>query len=193
MQTTVSFYKYDHLGRILSTGYCPKSMLELQASDGVFVKEGIAEMGTQYIDAYGNLCIKLEQPTVHHVFDYTIKKWVDPRNLDEIKDICWALIKEERIKARDHGFNWNGYAFDSNPEARTNISNTAQLAALNPDEFSTNWTLADNSAVPLDGYQMIEVSKALGAHVLGVHIKSVMLREQIYSANSKEEVESILW
>lgn len=193
MGDSVSFYRYDQLGRITSTGYCPQSMLELQGGDGVFVKEGTADIGTDYVDVAGYLHKKPERPTEHHIFDYNIKGWIDPRNLDEIKDIQWTLIKEERTRARDSGFTWNGYVFDSNPEARTNISDTAQLAALNPAEFSTNWTIADNSTVPLDGFQMIEVGKALGAHVLGTHTKSVALREQIYNATSKEEVESISW
>ena len=179
-------------GKIIHTVYYQKEDLPESAKSVHLVVDAdlVAE---DYYVCDGVLVKKPDKPTLHHVFDYSIKEWKDPRSLEAIREFQWELIKEERTKAWNGGFTWNGYVFDSTPEARTNISGTAQLAALNPAEFSTNWTIADNSTVPLDGFQMIEVGKALGAHVLGAHTKSVALREQIYNTTSKEEVESISW
>ena len=43
------YYVYDDEGRILRTGSCPESMLNIQPGDGEFVMEGCADDSSQYI------------------------------------------------------------------------------------------------------------------------------------------------
>ncbi len=56
---TVSFIIYDADGVILRTGTCLATMRELQAHDGEFVLEGIANDATQYVDATRTIKDKL--------------------------------------------------------------------------------------------------------------------------------------
>jgi len=134
--------------------------------------------------------------TEHHVFDYILKQWVDPRTLQDFKTAKWAEVKQHRDDTENGGFTWGGSTFDSTPISQSRIQGAAQLATLakiNNQPFSIEWTLADNSARTLNAQEMIAVGTAMGQHINACHTRARQLRSLIEAAQTKEEVEAIYW
>ena len=136
--------------------------------------------------------LKPPPPSAHHIFDYTIKQWVDPRTLSDLQAAKCAQIKRDRDEAEFGGFTWDGSPFDSDAISQSRIHGALQLAALIPD-FSIDWTLADNTVRALSGSELAAVGVALGLHVGTQHAKARVLRAQIEAATTVAEVDAVVW
>lgn len=189
------FIVYDVQGKILRTGSCPDEMVEIQAGTGEMVIEGVASEAISYVQN-GQLVTKPKQPSPHHLFDYTIKQWVDPRTLQDIKDVKWAEIKGARNATEFGIFTWNGSTFDSDAASQSRIQGAAQLATLalmNNQMFSVDWTLADNTVRTLSAQDMIMVGTAMGEHITMQHTKARLKRKEIEAATIADQVAAITW
>lgn len=188
-----NFTAYDKsTGRVLFSGHCLDPLtIETQyigVIDGVAYGDGYIKEGM-----YHNLP---EQPSPTHVFDYSLKQWVDPRTLDERKAQAWERIKAARELEEFGVFTWGGGTFDCDQISQQRIQGAAQLASLAMaagQPFSIDWTMADNSTMTLGASDMIGVGMAMGAHINACHTKSRLLRNQINAAASAEEIEAITW
>ena len=65
-------------GRILRSGSCANELIAAQARDSETALESDAQAETHYVVA-GVVTAKPQRPSEHHQFDYTIRRWVDPR------------------------------------------------------------------------------------------------------------------
>ena len=124
-------------------------------------------------------------PNSYSRFDYSIKQWVDPRPLNEIKAQKWDEIKSERDRLEFGVFEFEGNTYDSDQVSQGRIMGAA-LAGV--DQV---WTTADNSTVSLTGSELLELYQALQAHVASVHDRGRVARAAITAASTKEEVEAI--
>lgn len=86
---TVDFYLYDDDGRIVMSGQCPESMLNLQRKPGLTLAKGSASHSSQYVEG-GRLLDMPPRPGPQHTFDYKAKVW----HLPEEK--AWAAVRAER-------------------------------------------------------------------------------------------------
>lgn len=125
-------------------------------------------------------------PSPHHVFNYGLKEWVDPRSLDQVKDQHWAKLKRERDLLEYAGFIFEGQAYDSDQISQGRIVAAASLGVR------LEWTLQDNSTVWLEPEQLKQLQIALAEHVTSVHARGKTARESIYAAQTKQEVEAVL-
>jgi hypothetical protein len=151
---------------------------------------------TQWRVVDGSLVSIPPTPSIHHVWDWTLAAWVDPRNLDQLKDAKWAEIRAQRQLAEQGGFTWSGMTFDSDTLSQQRIQGAAVLALmaqLGSMPWSIDWTLADNSVVTLSAADMIAVGQALGAHVASVHATARALRLEILAAGSAEALAQVAW
>lgn len=117
-------------------------------------------------------------------------------DLEKAKARQWSIIKINRDRREFGGFNWNGKYFDSDSQAQSRIQGGVQLALMAQQvnqPFSINWTLQDNSVIPLNASDMISVGQALATHIQDLHEISRGLREQINAATTVEQVNSIGW
>lgn len=126
-------------------------------------------------------------------WDDETAQWVDLRNLEQIKDAKWEEIKKSRTDAEYAGFVWDGSTFDSDPLSQQKIIGASQLASLNPELFSIDWTLADNTVRTLNAQEMNAVGIALGQHVNAQYVKARGLRQQIEAATSRDAVNAVAW
>lgn len=189
----VAVYQVE-TGRVVQTmsvresdleGYLPAFGLDvLPAPDGL-------DPFAHYVDDAEFIPIP-PRPSAFHVFDYTIKNWLDARTLEDHKAAKWAEIRAARDAAEFGGFTWDGSAFDSDPMSQSRIQGAAQLAQLSP-AFSVDWTLADNNVRTLTGPEMIAVGVELGVHVSAQHAAARTLRAQILAATTAAEVEAVVW
>jgi hypothetical protein len=109
---------------------------------------------------------------------------------------AWARIKDARDAAIASGFTWNGLVFDSDDVSQQRIQGGVQLASMaaaNGQEFSIDWTVADNTTRTLSGVDMIAVGVALGAWVTSNFAAGVALRAQINAATSIDQLAEITW
>lgn len=125
------------------------------------------------------------QPTQHHIFNYDLKNWVDPRTLDEIKAQKWAEIKSGRDSLEFGGFEFEGNTYDSDQVSQGRIM-VAAVAGVNQV-----WTLADNTTAELSASQLQQLYAALQAHIASVHERGRIARQLIYEAETKEQVEAV--
>lgn len=161
----------------------------------LFITEKQCIPGDVYYDA-GEFIPLGKQPSVHHKFSYSQKKWVDPRTLDDLKTIQWNLIKADRIKAENSGVLWQDLVFDSDPLSQAKIQREVQaamLAKMVSNPYSVEWTLKNNKTVVLTADEMIDVGNHLVQHVRECHDKSKALRKRIDEATTTEQLENIVW
>lgn len=124
-------------------------------------------------------------PSPHHIFDYTAKQWIDPRELDEIKAQKWAEIKSQRDQLEFGGFEFEGNVYDSDQVSQGRIMGAAVAG------IEQTWTLANNTTVELTAQQLKELYAALQAHIAGVHERGRIARQLIFDAETKEQIKSI--
>ena len=125
------------------------------------------------------------QPTQHHIFNYDLKDWIDPRTLDEIKAQKWAEIKSERDQLEFGGFEFEDNIYDSDQVSQGRIMGAA---AAGIDQV---WTVRDNTTVNLTASQLQQLYAALQAHIASVHERGRIARQLIFEAETKEQVEAI--
>ena len=172
-------------GRVVSSGttQLPQSLV----SDTLDVLVGAqARPGASYVEAGCVVEIPVK-PSVHHVFDWAAKAWVDPRSLQDLKDARWAEVRRERDRAEFSGFNWDGSRFDSDALSQQRITGAVTLAMMNA-AFSIDWTLADNTVRTLTAADMIAVGVALGQHVNACPERARVLRGEIDGAETVGDV-----
>lgn len=114
----------------------------------------------------------------------------------EIRAALWQQVKAKRAAVRDGGAATPLGAVDSQETedvpARTNILGAtfaAMIAKMNAVDYSTTWTMLDNSEMALDADQMISVGLAVLAHVNASYDRARALRNQIDAA---EDVAALL-
>lgn len=118
-------------------------------------------------------------------------------DLETAKARKWATIKHIREKVISSGFTVPGLgSFNSDLQSRVDIigAGAAMLAAgAAGQEFSTEFTLLDNTSVTLGAEGINALGMGLGAHLDAVHRHARALRPMIEEAESLEEVEAIDW
>lgn len=125
------------------------------------------------------------QPSPHHVFDYDLKDWADPRTLDEIKAQKWDEIKSVRDQLEFGGFEFEDGIYDSDQVSQGRIMGAAVA------DVDQVWTLADNTTIDLSATQLQQLYAALQAHISSVHERGRAAREAIMSAITKDDVDAV--
>ena len=154
--------------------------------DAIFIDDIEYVSNTDYFDSDTNKFVSIgEPPSNHHTFDYTVKLWIDPRSLDEIKAQKWAEIKSQRDQLEFGGFEFEDNIYDSDQVSQGRIMGAA-LAGV--DQV---WTLADNTTVELSASQLHQLYATLQAHIASTHERGRIARLAIESAETKEEAEAV--
>ena len=169
-------------GRLIKTISAPDDVIKLNTPEGCLAVEDKPEPNMYYQDGWVAMPA---QPTQHHIFNYDLKDWIDPRTLDEIKAQKWAEIKSGRDLLEFGGFEFEGSAYDSDQVSQGRIM-VAAVAGV--DQV---WTLADNTTAELSASQLQQLYAALQAHIASVHERGRIARQLIFEAETKEQVEAI--
>lgn len=127
------------------------------------------------------------KPSYYMEFDYAEKKWKDTRRLDETMKAKWNAIKLERNKLEFGGFDFEGNRYDSDQ-----ISQMRIMAAY-VFGMPTVWTLQNDQIVELNTEQINGLGKALAKHVQDAHERGRKARNLIFSAESNEQVEAVIF
>lgn len=169
-------------GQLIKSISAPDDVVEMNTPEGCLAVEDPPESNMYYQDGWVAMPA---QPTPYHTFDYSIKQWIDPRTLDEIKAQKWAEIKSGRDSIEFGGFEFDGGIYDSDQVSQGRIMGAA---AAGLDQV---WTLADNTTVELSASQLQQLYAALQAHIASVHERGRIARQLIFEAETKEQVEAV--
>lgn len=91
----MKYAQYLPDGQIVKTGVAPQeaidAMLEMGQMVMVLPDDFAGTDETHYLEA-GSVVAMPPKPSPHHVFDYTMKQWIDPRT----PETEWPLVRAER-------------------------------------------------------------------------------------------------
>lgn len=113
--------------------------------------------------------------------------------IEELRDQKRSEINTARDKSEQGGFEYLGKTFDSDPISCQRISCAAQAMSISQEDITITWTCQDNSTIELNKTQLLELVVALAAWSNECHQKASKLKEQIEKANTKEELDKIVW
>jgi len=122
--------------------------------------------------------------------------------IDAIDDLVvyrnekWEEIKAARDAARNAGFLFNGKTVQSDAASSDNVAGAALAATIAKAlgvPYSVEWTMADNSVMPLNGDQVIAMFMTGAEFVKTIYARGVTLREQLAQAETEEEIQAIAW
>ena len=169
-------------GELLKVISGNQESIELNTPSDCFAVEDPPDPNMYYQDGW---VVMPPQPTSHHIFNYDLKVWVDPRTIDEIKAQKWVEIKAMRDQLEFGGFEFEGGIYDSDQVSQGRIMGAA---AAGLDQV---WTLRDNTTVNLTASQLQQLYAALQAHIANAHERGRIARQLIHEAETKDQVEAI--
>lgn len=149
--------------------------------------------GAGYV--HGNQFVPFpEKPSSLHIFDYAMKAWVDPRDLDQHKAAAWERIKVARAVALNAGVDVPELGrFDSDEVARGNLTGTYAVLDAQPEDWIVEWTRFDDSVAVLDKAAFRLVALTVLSYANQVHARGRALRDAIAEAQSQAELALIEW
>lgn len=178
----------DSFGEIMSEISGTDEFISANTQANTFLVEKEKSAGFCYWDSIQNDWIEPEaKPSSHHYFDYSTRKWRDPRNLTQLKDEKWNQLKQHRNAFEFSGFLFEGFIYDSDQVSQGRI-----LGAVLAGQSQT-WTTSDNSTIELTAEQLRSLYTALQMHVAIAHERGRIAREAIQAATTKEQIEAIVF
>lgn len=176
----------DSFGEIMSEISGTDEFIAANTQANTLSVEKEKPAGFCYWDFIRNDWIEPEaKPSSHHYFDYSTRKWRDPRNLTQLKEEKWSQLKRQRDAFEFNGFLFEGLLYDSDQVSQGRI-----LGAVLAGQDQT-WTTKANIVVNLTATQLQELYAALQTHVAFAHERGRIARTVLESATTKEEIEAV--
>lgn len=111
--------------------------------------------------------------------------------LEEVKQDKIAELKSIRDEKEVEDILVSGHLFDYDDKARERIN--AAIIALDVTQGTIMWTLADNTDTEVSANDLRFVIAMVAQRSNVLHVKYRMLKEQVNEAQTREEVEAIVW
>lgn len=185
------------------SGQCSASLYDRLAPDDCLIFPVVASPSTHYFNGTELVAYTAEQAAAKAVlmpgcwkWSDVSMSWEDKRVLADVQAEKWAEMKIKRQQVQLGSFEWDGSVFDCDEKSQSLISGTALAAFVASAQglpYEKEWTLADNTVRLLSATDIISMARAMDAHITAAHETGRVLREAIYSATSKQEVEAVQW
>ena len=111
--------------------------------------------------------------------------------LSDLKEQKIAELKSIRDTKETEPILFNGHDFDFDQRSYERI--TAAIYALDLSGGSINWTTADNDTVAMTASDLRGVIAAAAVRSNALHIQYRELRALVDEANSKQDLDNIVW
>lgn len=119
------------------------------------------------------------------------------RTIEQVRADHWKKLKKARDFAEFGVFAWNGHDFDADAISRSRLTlaflGAQKAQATNDATWRVDWRVYNNTTVSLSADDVVNVMLALGEHTLQVHEHSNQLWTLLEAADTKEEIEAIVW
>jgi hypothetical protein len=177
-------------------------IIEYNISSSTELLSGFIDIGTQEVNVK-NICIfnngkvidtgiSKVPPNVNHTFDSETLRWIDLRDLEELKTSKWEEIKVSRSNSELGGFKFDGKVFNSTLSDQIKINGLLNTIAIN-QTHTEKWYAQDNSYIVLAKENIALFSSKLSEHISYVYKVAGDLRAMINNCNSKKELDQIIW
>lgn len=113
--------------------------------------------------------------------------------IEEAKQAKWEEIKARRDAEEQSGCPYMGSILDSDSLSVQRINTAVQAAQVIGESFAVDWTMKDNTVIHMTYADVLGMPTALAVFSNELHMKAREKREQINNANTKEEIEAIVW
>ena len=185
-------------GQITQCGECQDAALAtFPLVEGQAILEDVA-ISSDFVLVDGAPVAIPERPSPHHTFDYTIKQWIDPRTLNDLKATKKQEINAARLTANRGTFTFIGKQISCDELSRSDIdgvNGSISLTGVLPANWPGGWKTADNSYVAISDVTtwisfyntMVAQGQANFAHSQA--LKAELAREDI----TAEEIAAITW
>lgn len=133
-------------------------------------------------------------PGSSYRWDLVSEAWIP--DLEKAKTNKLKELKAARDKKESGGFTWNNNIFDSDPISQVRIQGAvalAQTSISSNGNFEIDWTLKDNTVLPLSAADMVQVGLSLANHIISIHSTYRNLKQQVENASTIETVDAISW
>lgn len=139
-------------GRISRTASVPVGMagIQLTSEDEDWI-EGSYSDDKFYIQNFTAVPMP-QQPSPHHVFNYTTKQWEDPRTLADLKAAKNHAINLARAAANSGHFVFQGHRIAADPLSRSDIDaahGAILMTQALPPGWPGGWKSMENDFVPI--------------------------------------------
>lgn len=115
-----------------------------------------------------------------------------PLTLAQLKERKRAEIAAARYEAEVAGIEVNGVSIATDRDSQSLLTGAAVSAMLD-ENYSVEWKQPDGTFISLNAAQIIELGKAVRAHVESCFSHEKELYTAIEAAQTAEEVEQIKW
>ncbi len=125
---------------------------------------------------------------------YKISYRVVPKSLESLKELKAEEINAKRDEVINSGVSFKGKVFQSAERDRNLLSAAISLYSLNnnlPPNFV--WIAKDNTQVPMNLQELIELGSLMAEKVNENTIKARNLKNNIKAVTSTQELELIVW
>ena len=119
--------------------------------------------------------------------------YVPPVDLEGEKTKAKTQITIARNSEEFAGFMAYGKLFDSDADSQRRILIAASTAQIIGEEFSIDWTCADNSVITLTQTQTIGLPLLMAHYGDQLHQKARLLKAEIDSATTLDEINNVVW
>lgn len=148
-------------------------------------------------------CVEIEPPTEKEEYK---RKWSgsgweyeeipkDPEppepTLDELKEMKKLQLKAERDAKEVLPIDSNGHSFDYDEKARDRINAAIIAMELKGQEASIEWTLADNTSIPVTANDLKMVIAAVAVRSNELHVAYRAASDKVDAATTKEDLDKI--
>lgn len=142
-----------------------------------------------------------DRPSEHHVFDYAIKQWVDPRTLDDLKAAALQAGATELARRLYLPITVSGAPFDADQVSRdriTHLRKRLQEGRGLPPEWM-GWRDASNAMHWADATDaevlahLTALSEAIENREQALLVTGWTLKAQIEAAATVDQVQAIAW
>ena len=111
--------------------------------------------------------------------------------LEELKEMKKLQLKAERDAKEVLPIDSNGHSFDYDEKARDRINAAIIALELQSPEASIEWTLADNTSIPVTANDLKMVIAAVALRSNELHVAYRAASNKVDAATSKEELDKI--
>lgn len=111
--------------------------------------------------------------------------------LDELKEMKKLQLKAERDAKEVLPIDSNGHSFDYDEKARDRINAAIIAMELQGSEVSIEWTLADNTSIPVTANDLKMVIAAVAIRSNDLHVAYRGASDKVNDVITKEELEKI--
>jgi hypothetical protein len=140
----MKYAQYLPNGQIVKTGVAPQEAVDAMLEMGqmvIILPDDFAGTDETHYMEEGAVVAMPPNPSPHHVFDYTMKQWIDPRT----PETEWPIVRDKRnrlLLASD----WTQLPDVpiATKEAWAAYRQALRDVTLQPDPFAITWPVAPN-------------------------------------------------